>query len=267
MTLVAVAAFLRAPSGAGGVSIERLSSDLLGTGAIMALIMVVLDRYHHAVDALRRMALHDGLPTSTTARSSRTASSTRWPRRSVVAAATSRPAIYIDLDDFKGINDRHGHGQGDSVLRAISARLRQGVRAVDTVARVGGDEFAVLLEDVTDRAEASTIVERLAGTLTRPIALPEGAEVVRASAGLAVSGEDGETAEALLANADRAMYHAKGESRAVAVVDGSARPTGPRRRFATTWPSWPAASSPSPSSTSAPGAAARRPASIRAGTG
>ena len=225
MALVVVAAAIRTASGAGSDGIAQLARDLLAAGTIMALIMVLIDRYHHAVNALRRMALHDGL-TDLYNRElfvDRLEHALARQRRHG-GTRTATAVIYVDLDDFKGVNDRHGHAQGDRVLRAISARLSEGVRAADTVARVGGDEFAVLLEDVGDRADVMTILERVRSTLSRPIAFPGGAEAVRASAGLAVSGAGTETAETLLDDADRAMYRVKRGSRRAAVA---VRPAGP----------------------------------------
>jgi diguanylate cyclase (GGDEF)-like protein len=240
MALVVVAAFIGIASGAGSDGIAQLARDLLAAGTIMALLMVLLVRYHHAVNALRRMALHDGLTDLYNRdlfvdRLEHALARQRRHGRTRTATAV----IYVDLDDFKSINDRHGHAQGDRVLRAISARLSEGVRAADTVARVGGDEFAVLLEDVADRADATTILERVMSTLSLPIAFPGGAEAVRASAGLAVSGAGIETAETLLDDADRAMYRVKGVSRGAAVADPPARlpfEGGTEARAGQAWP-------------------------------
>ena len=211
MTLVLVAGILRASPGVDGVGSAQLTRDLLGTGAIMALAVLLLDRYHHGVSALRRMALQDGL----TGLYNRALFVDRLERVMAGQALWGRTTavIYLDLDDFKGINDRHGHAHGDRVLRAISERLSQGVRSTDTVARVGGDEFAVLLEDLDDRREAMTVADGLVRMVSLPIALPEGDEQVRASAGLAFARDGGGTAEALLDDADRALYQAKGGSR------------------------------------------------------
>jgi diguanylate cyclase (GGDEF)-like protein len=133
------------------------------------------------------------------------------------SAAADRPpattaVVYLDIDDFKDVNDRHGHGHGDALLRAVAERLRQNARAADTVARIGGDEFAVLVEEVADRADVVALTERLMDSMSDPVALPEGAVAVRLSAGLAFSDDGGGTAEAILQNADHAMYHAKRRS-------------------------------------------------------
>jgi diguanylate cyclase (GGDEF)-like protein len=210
MALVLVAGFFRSSSGVGGVGSTQLARDLLGTGAILALVAVLLDRYHHGVSALRRMALQDGL----TGLYNRALFVDRLERVMAGHAPRGRMAavIYLDLDDFKGINDRHGHAHGDRVLRVISERLSRSVRSTDTVARVGGDEFAVLLEDVGDPGEAMTVAEGLVRMVSLPIVLPEADETVRASAGLAFAG-GGDTPESLLDDADRALYRAKGGSR------------------------------------------------------
>lgn len=124
---------------------------------------------------------------------------------------------FIDLDGFKLVNDRHGHAAGDRLLRCIAARLLQELRAVDTVARVGGDEFVVLLPNPHDRHAAQEIVDRLVAAVARPVDLADGAvEQVRASVGIACWPEDGRSEEALIVAADRAMYADKSAGRDVA---------------------------------------------------
>jgi diguanylate cyclase (GGDEF)-like protein/PAS domain S-box-containing protein len=125
------------------------------------------------------------------------------------------PAVlFIDLDDFKTVNDSLGHAAGDELLQAVAARLDAAVRAQDTVARLGGDEFAVLLEDLAGADEALTLAERVGAALAPPLALA-GREV-RPSASIGVArAERGEaTAEELLRNADVAMYAAKERGKA-----------------------------------------------------
>jgi diguanylate cyclase (GGDEF)-like protein/PAS domain S-box-containing protein len=118
--------------------------------------------------------------------------------------------LFMDLDDFKTINDSLGHAAGDQLLREVGERLKECLRAADTAARLGGDEFAILLEDGGEGILAVDVADRMMQMLEEPFAL-EGKEVfVRASVGIAVAdGDDSGDAEELLRNADVAMYMAK----------------------------------------------------------
>jgi diguanylate cyclase (GGDEF)-like protein len=126
--------------------------------------------------------------------------------------------LFIDLDRFKLINDRFGHGRGDRVLQVVAERIRACIRPGDTAARMGGDEFAILLEDVAGQEEATVVAERLLESLGRPIDLGEAAPIVGGSIGLAMSGIGGDTADDLLRSADLAMYAAKAAGRAQVVA-------------------------------------------------
>jgi diguanylate cyclase (GGDEF)-like protein/PAS domain S-box-containing protein len=117
--------------------------------------------------------------------------------------------LYLDLDGFKQVNDRHGHGLGDQLLHAVGQRIRQCVRRTDTVARMGGDEFVVLLGGIEGAADACAIAESIRAALALPFVL-EGAQVqVTASIGAALHPEHGTDKKALLRSADTAMYAAK----------------------------------------------------------
>ncbi len=118
--------------------------------------------------------------------------------------------IFLDLDDFKTINDSLGHASGDAVLRNVAETLRRAVRATDTAARFGGDEFAVLLDSLGDAQAAAVQAERILAALDRPM-MVQGQELfVKGSIGISVSepADDGDTAE-ILRDADAAMYLAK----------------------------------------------------------
>jgi diguanylate cyclase (GGDEF)-like protein len=123
---------------------------------------------------------------------------------------TGAALIYADLDDFKPVNDRHGHAAGDAVLRAIAAALVHNVRASDVVARVGGDEFAVLLWNVSEPAAAAKAAALEAAVYATPVRWDSSTLVVGASAGVALLGALDTPAE-VLARADAAMYARKGE--------------------------------------------------------
>jgi diguanylate cyclase (GGDEF)-like protein len=117
--------------------------------------------------------------------------------------------LYLDLDGFKAANDRSGHIAGDRILREVAERLQQGLRQGDLVARVGGDEFVVLLPGCNDPAFARIIADGLRARLHPPYALPDGSISLDASVGIACFPADGDDPESLLAHADRAMYAAK----------------------------------------------------------
>jgi diguanylate cyclase (GGDEF)-like protein/PAS domain S-box-containing protein len=117
--------------------------------------------------------------------------------------------IFVDVDRFKGINDSLGHVTGDDFLVAIGARMKEVVRSHDLLARFGGDEFVVLLEDVAGVAVAVAAAQRICAAAEQPMVLPDGYELVASvSAGIALT-EPGKTADDVLRNADVAMYEAK----------------------------------------------------------
>jgi diguanylate cyclase (GGDEF)-like protein len=123
--------------------------------------------------------------------------------------------MFVDLDDFKEVNDSLGHETGDRVLVAVAKRLRVCLRPSDTAARVGGDEFTVLLEDVEDVQEAVRVAERILEELRTPIILGELERIVRASIGIALGSGTYDRPGDLLRRADLALYRAKRRGKAV----------------------------------------------------
>jgi diguanylate cyclase (GGDEF)-like protein len=121
---------------------------------------------------------------------------------------TSVALVYVDLDDFKPVNDRHGHAAGDAVLKAIAVALVRNVRASDVVARIGGDEFAVLLWNVNAPDAAAKAVALETAAYLTPVRWDSATLVVGASAGLALLGALDSPAD-VLARADAAMYARK----------------------------------------------------------
>jgi diguanylate cyclase (GGDEF)-like protein/PAS domain S-box-containing protein len=116
--------------------------------------------------------------------------------------------LFVDLDDFKRINDSYGHAAGDQILAQVAGRLVGAVRADDVVGRQSGDEFAVLLGQIHNDDEAIASAERILGELRRPIQLGARSIVVGGSIGIALTSERGAAAEELLTQADAAMYAA-----------------------------------------------------------
>ena len=145
--------------------------------------------------------------------------------RTAQELAAGRPLalMLLDLDDFKLVNDTHGHDTGDALLSAVGARLAGAVRDGDVVARFGGDEFAVLCLDVEDEADARRLAGRLLAHVTGPLRLGAGAWTVAGSLGVAL-GRTGATPEDLLRDADTAMYQAKAAGKGTwALFDEQAR--------------------------------------------
>ena len=118
-------------------------------------------------------------------------------------------ALFLDLDDFKTVNDSLGHAAGDSMLIAVAARLRSDLRASDVAGRLGGDEFGVLLTDLPDEAYAVAVAERLLARLVEPIEVAGVSIEVGASIGIAIVAAGVGTVDDLLGDADVAMYQAK----------------------------------------------------------
>jgi diguanylate cyclase (GGDEF)-like protein/PAS domain S-box-containing protein len=121
--------------------------------------------------------------------------------------------LYIDLDNFKDINDSRGHDFGDQLLKGVSARLRFEVRETDTVARIGGDEFVVLLGDLDRLEMADSIIREVSKKLADPIVIEGQLVYVTASIGISMFPNDGSDGKSLLLCADQAMYAAKSQGR------------------------------------------------------
>jgi len=116
---------------------------------------------------------------------------------------------FIDLDNFKFINDSYGHKAGDELLIAVSKRIKDAVRDSDTVARFGGDEFVILLEDIEHTSEVSLIADKLLKAFSKPVHFDSHNLVITISMGVSVYPQDATTLDLLLKNADIAMYEAK----------------------------------------------------------
>ena len=128
----------------------------------------------------------------------------------VTALKDSQLAVhFLDLDGFKIINDRHGHPTGDAVLREVSVRLRSIVRSVDTVARIGGDEFIVVQESVQHEGEAEMLARRIIKQLSAPYLLTDEPICISVSIGIAMAPRHGVDLENLTACADAALYRSK----------------------------------------------------------
>ncbi len=117
--------------------------------------------------------------------------------------------VFLDLDGFKQVNDTMGHAQGDFLLRQVGQRLSQALRENDTVSRIGGDEFVVVVTGLRELTHITGIVHKLQQRLEEPFALQDREFVMRASFGIAVYPDDGTTVDDLLGHADQAMYAAK----------------------------------------------------------
>ena len=125
--------------------------------------------------------------------------------------------LFVDLDEFKVVNDTWGHVAGDALLRAVAQRIESVVRANDVVARLGGDEFLVVLDGVEGESAAAAIADKVRAACSQPVATPTGTVATTLSVGVVLR-EAGETSDALIARADRAMYAAKRAGRDQTVV-------------------------------------------------
>ena len=147
---------------------------------------------------------------------------------------TPAALLYMDMDDFKIINDTHGHAAGDQVLKTIADRMRGMLRVDDVAARMGGDEFIVLVTGI-DAPAALRLGEHLLQDVSHPIALADGTRVsVGLSIGISIISRNNRDAQAALDAADAALYRAKAQGGRCCAVAGALRTT-PRNRKATSW--------------------------------
>jgi diguanylate cyclase (GGDEF)-like protein len=117
--------------------------------------------------------------------------------------------LYLDLDGFKSVNDSLGHLAGDELLRAAALRMRSALKPSDNIARHGGDEFIIIIEQVSSESDASNVAHRMAEVLKNPFELSHGRNEVGASIGISLYPRDGSSAEELLKKSDLALYQAK----------------------------------------------------------
>jgi diguanylate cyclase (GGDEF)-like protein/PAS domain S-box-containing protein len=120
---------------------------------------------------------------------------------------------HLDLDRFKAVNDTFGHHAGDGLLKVVASRLRELVRASDTIARIGGDEFVIVQSPISEPSEATLLAERVIAAMAEPFEIDGHQSAAGASVGIAVSPGDGDDSETLLRNADLALYRAKEDGR------------------------------------------------------
>jgi diguanylate cyclase (GGDEF)-like protein/PAS domain S-box-containing protein len=160
-----------------------------------------------AEERIRHMALHDaltGLPNRQLLQDRLQTALAAGKRRGTLTAV-----LYIDLDRFKDINDAHGHDAGDEALQHTADLLSRCVREADTVARMGGDEFVIVLPDLIHPEGASDVAGRILETLSRPLVMEGKSHVLGASIGIGLHPRDGLFPDEILRKADRAMYETK----------------------------------------------------------
>ena len=121
--------------------------------------------------------------------------------------------LFIDLDQFKPVNDTYGHDVGDKLLSAVAQRLVSSVRKADTVSRTGGDEFVIVLSEIRDPMDAAMVSGKILNVLSRPFLIERYQVVISGSIGISVYPNDSKEVNILKANADVAMYNAKRDGR------------------------------------------------------
>lgn len=122
--------------------------------------------------------------------------------------------LFIDLDGFKGVNDNYGHKAGDKLLQQVAKHLKEITREMDTVARIGGDEFVILINNLSSRDSAMTTAQKILSTINKPYVLHNEISLkISASIGIAIYPDDGQNSDDLLSNSDNAMYTAKNEGK------------------------------------------------------
>ena len=191
-------------------TLESIGKNCLGIAEVRGIIVNTRDVTDRKAiqQRIQHLAYHDAL--------------TELPNRSLMQdrisqaigraeRATKRVAVmFIDIDNFKNINDTLGHDAGDELLRQVAARLTGSVRSHDTIARQGGDEFIVLLDQMAEQQGATRVAGKILAALRAAFSISGTEQHVSGSIGIALYPEDGQDAPTLLKNADTAMFHSKG---------------------------------------------------------
>ena len=200
-----------------GRILEVQTVPIKGGGALRTFTDVTQRK--QAEQQIRHVAEHDGL----TGLLNRTAFSQALQAAATDVHRSGRgfAVLYVDLDGFKPVNDRHGHAVGDQLLVWVARQLTQAAREDDVVARLGGDEFALLQRGVSDGDNAYRLADRLVQALGQPTEIEAHALQIGASIGIVLSPGDGTEAEELLRKADSAMYLAKATGRGCARIYGT----------------------------------------------
>lgn len=189
----------------------RLLPHIGEQGKVLGCFAVITDITEHKLteERIQRVAHHDSL----TGLPNRLLFNDRLNQAISLAKRDSRQfaLLYLDLDKFKPVNDALGHTAGDELLKSVAARIQHQVRESDTVARVGGDEFTVILHDIVRREDAETVARKIIAVLAAPFQLDSQKQSVDigTSIGIAVYPTDARDADALVKAADAAMYSAK----------------------------------------------------------
>jgi diguanylate cyclase (GGDEF)-like protein/PAS domain S-box-containing protein len=189
----------------------KLLPQIGDQGKVLGCFAVTTDITEHklAEERIQRVAHHDSL----TGLPNRLLFNDRLNQAISLAKRDSRQfaLLYLDLDKFKPVNDTLGHTAGDELLKGVATRIRDQVRESDTVARVGGDEFTVILPDIAKREEAETVAKKIIAALATPFQLGSQKQSVgiATSIGIALYPADARDADALVKAADAAMYSAK----------------------------------------------------------
>ncbi len=185
-------------------ALQELDRDLLQLMALF--VAAAIERVQHA-DRIEQLAFYDSL----TGLPNRVLFSDRIRQTMGAAKRYNRgfAVMYLDLDNFKEINDRDGHGAGDLVLKAVADRLLSTLRESDTVARFGGDEFVILQPVVNGANDAADLARKIVSTMQAPLDIEGASRAVHTSIGIALYPHDGTSPDELMDRADRALYRAK----------------------------------------------------------
>ncbi len=201
----------------------------LADGSFVTIYTDVTEQ-HRAVEAIERLAHRDAL----TGLANRYTLEARLDQLVADARRHDRrlAVMFLDMDNFKTINDTLGHGVGDQFLQAIATRLNATVRDNDIVARLGGDEFVVVLADLEDPQDATSVATKIIDSLRQPISVDRHALRASVSIGICFYPEDGKDRGALMQSADIAMYHAKNAGKGVFHFFDAAMMTAATKRLA-----------------------------------